>query len=161
MIKIIKSTNEHSKCLNEIFEESIPFFIQVEGRKPLEPLTCIRGKIGNPPPSIKTMCFTIFFNDEIAGYTWILEEKIKYYYILHFYIKDSFKRKSIGRETIKALDKIYRKKGIKTCQLQVSGSNYIGLKFWTNIGFNKIIYVEAPEENSLTSSVELELERSF
>lgn len=161
MIKIAKSTNDHQESLNQIFEESIPYFLKVEGREPLKPLEDIREKIGNPPISINITCFTIFFNNEIAGYTWILEESTEFYYILHFYVKDSLKRKNIGRSTIELLDNLYRQKGINTCQLLVSGSNYLGLKFWTEIGFDKIVYVEAPDENSSTCSVEIELERSF
>ncbi|HCM90222.1 MULTISPECIES: hypothetical protein [Vagococcus] len=121
MIKIAKSTNDHQESLNQIFEESIPYFLKVEGREPLKPLEDIREKIGNPPISINI----------------------------------------IGRSTIELLDNLYRQKGINTCQLLVSGSNYLGLKFWTEIGFNKIVYVEAPDENSPTCSVETELERSF
>ena len=161
MIKITKSTDNHQESLNQIFEESIPYFLKVEGREPLKPLEDIREQIGNLPASVNITCFTIFFNNEIAGYTWILEESTEFYYVLHFYVKDSLKRQNIGRSTIELLDNLYRQKGINTCQLLVSGSNYLGLKFWTEIGFNKIVYVEAPDENSPTSTVEIELERTF
>ena len=43
-------------------------------------------------------------------------------------------------------------KGFLTSELLVSGSNYLGLKFWLSVGFNKLLYVEAPEENGRTET---------
>ncbi|MHC5250302.1 GNAT family N-acetyltransferase [Enterococcus sp. LJL90] len=147
--------------LMALFAEAKPYFIQVEGREPLEPLADIRKKIGNPPPDETVSCYTIFFNEQVAGYTWILVKPQQYYYILHFYIADKFKRKGVGKEIVKQLDELFHQQNIKRSELMVSASNYFGLKFWTSVGYDRIIYVEAPEENSLTLSVELELMREF
>lgn len=149
------------KELQAIYLESKNYFMLVEGREPLKPLEDITKKIGNPPKDQEILCHTIYNNQEIVGYTWTLEKPREYYYILHFYIKNSCKRKGFGKKAIEQLDNIFAKRNINRSELLVSGSNYLGLKFWTSIGYDKIIYVEAPEENSLTTSVELELSRNF
>lgn len=144
-----------------LYEEAIPHFEQVEGRRPLKPLVDIRELIGNPPLDQEVACYTIYFNQRIAGYAWILLKPDLYYYILHFYVGNQFKRQKIGQGAVQALDVLFKQKGIHRLELMVSGANYLGLVFWTSVGYNQIIYVEAPEENSLTSSVELELAREF
>lgn len=160
-VRIATSQKEELVDLQEIFLESKNYFMDVEGREPLKPFEDIRKIIGNPPEKEEIVCHTIFYNEEIVGYIWTLEKPSQYYYILHFYIKNSHKRKGIGRNSISILDSIFSEKNINKSELLVSGSNYLGLKFWTNIGYDKIIYIEAPDENSLTTSVEIELSRIF
>lgn len=160
-VRIATSKKEELLSLNEIFLESKNYFMSVEGREPLKPFEDIRKIIGNPPADKEIICHTIFYDEEIVGYVWTLEEPNQYYYILHFYIKNSHKRQGIGRHAISKLDSKFSQKNISKSELLVSGSNYLGLKFWTDIGYDKIIYIEAPTENSLTTSVEIELSRSF
>jgi len=160
-VRLAISKKEDVLSLNEIFLESKDYFISVEGREPLKPFEDIREIIGNPPNDKEILCHTVFYDKEIVGYIWTLEEPNKYYYILHFYIKNSHQHKGIGRRSIFLLDSIFLEKNINKSELLVSGSNYLGLKFWTNVGYDKIIYIEAPNENSLTTSVEIELARSF
>lgn len=155
------SVESELDCLNTLYEEARPHFLQVEGRVPLKPLEDIREMIGNPPEDELLFGYTIYYGEEIAGYAWLLEKPNEYYYLLHFYIGNAFKRKGIGKHAVLAFDTLFKQKGISRSELMVSGSNYLGLSFWVSIGYNHIMHVEAPEENSPTTSVELELGRQF
>ncbi|WP_314064872.1 GNAT family N-acetyltransferase [uncultured Vagococcus sp.] len=159
-IRVSQSVFQEKTSLSFLYEEACPHFMQVEGRRPLKPLEDIREHIGVPPEEVVT-CYTIYYGNDVAGYAWILEKPKIYYYILHFYIGDDFKRRGIGKEALLAFDAIYKKKGISQSELLVSGSNYFGLAFWVSMGYNSIVYFEAPAENSPTTSVELELAREF
>lgn len=154
------SVEKEKEELQNLYEEACPHFLKVEGREPLKPLEDIRKLIGNPQEE-PINCYTFYFGEEIAGYAWLLEKPGEYYYILHFYIGNCYRRKGVGKEAILAFDEIYKQKGISRSELLVSGSNYLGLIFWVSLGYNTILYVEAPEENLPTSSVEIELARDF
>lgn len=160
-VRITISKKEELLELQEIFLESKDYFMSVGGREPLKPFEDIRQIIGNPPKDEEIFCHTVFSGEEIVGYIWTLEKPNQYYYILHFYIKNTHKHKGIGRKTISLLDAMFLEKNINKSELLVSGANYLGLKFWTTIGYDKIIYVEAPDENAVTTSVEIELSRYF
>lgn len=159
MINVSISKEDEKDSLEKIYQEAYPYFLKVEGRAPLKALDDCREIIGNPPIDLKIICYTVRFNNEVAGWAWILENTDNYY-ILHFYISDSFKRKSVGRLAIAEFDKLYKQKGYSRSELLVSASNYVGLKFWTNLGYREILFVESPEEHG-TSSVEIGLGRNF
>ena len=159
-IEVSVSVEGERARLNQLYQEACPHFKKVEGRPPLKPLDDITGLIGDPPEGEQVICYTIYADTMIAGYAWLLEKPTSYYYILHFYIGNHFKRKGIGKAAVLAFDRIYRAKGISRSELLVSGANYLGLIFWVSLGYNTIIQIEEPEKWQ-TTSVEIELARNF
>ncbi|WP_313466767.1 GNAT family N-acetyltransferase, partial [Carnobacterium sp.] len=149
LVKLTVSTEEEKKELNQLFEEAKPYFLKVEGREPLAPLIDIDTVIPNIPKEL-VYCLSIRYLNQLVGYIWIFEESKTNFYILHMYISDKFKKQGLGKLAIYELDNYYLKRDFLTAELLVSGSNYLGLKFWTAVGFDKIIYIEAPEENMIT-----------
>lgn len=160
IIRLSSSIKKERQELNNIFEEARPYFNQVEGRDPLPPLIDIQTIIPSIPKEL-TKCLSIYYLDQLIGYLWVWEESKTNIYILHLYIREKHRKLGLGKLAIQTLDKQYLDKGFLTSELLVSGSNYLGLKFWLSVGFNKLLYVEAPEENGPTSSVEIELQKDL
>jgi len=95
----------------------------------------------------------------VVGYVWVFEETPTNLYILHLSIGQQFRRQHLGQATIDALATRYPQ--METFTLMVSTQNYPGLKFWLAVGFEHLCYVEAPDENAVTSAVELELQKQL
>lgn len=149
---------EEKDVLNQIYLEAKPYFNRVEGRNPLPPLT-INEAIPEIPQHC-CHCLSIYYVEQLIGYLWCFEESPTNVYILHFYIKKNYRNLGFGKLALKELEKIYTTKNFQTAELLVSGSNYLGLKFWTVNGFTTIRQVSKPEEMQ-TSSVELELQKQL
>lgn len=133
---------------------------KLRGREPLAPLIDINTVIPNIPKEL-VKCLSIRYLNHLIGYIWLFEKSETNYYILHMYVSKKYRKLGLGTLAVHELDNYYLDRGFLTAELLVSGSNYLGLKFWTSVGFDKIIYVEAPEENAVTSSVELELKKEL
>lgn len=160
MIRYELSNEQYKLELNVLFEESKPYFNEVEGRDPLPPLIDI-NKIIPEIPKDRCHCMSIFYKDKLVGWMWIFDESDDCYYILHMYIGLEYRQKGIAKKVIELLEEDYRNRGFSRSELLVSGSNYQGLKFWTGVGYDKITFIEAPDEGAVTSSVELGLSKKL
>ncbi|MFC6261513.1 GNAT family N-acetyltransferase [Levilactobacillus fujinensis] len=149
-------TSSEQPQLQALYIEIKPYFMTIEGRNPLSPFDDIATKIPGIPVE-KTHCLSIHTNDQVVGYIWVFEETPTNLYILHLSIGRQFRRHHLGQTAITAL--VTRYPQMTTFTLMASTKNYSGLKFWLALGFSDLLYVEAPDENAVTSTVELELRK--
>lgn len=156
----VKHSNAIEKNeLNRIFEEAKPHFNKLEGRDPLPPLINIERII----PELSNNdchCLSIFYLNTVIGYLWVFDDSLSSIYILHFYISEKYRNRGFGKLAVKEWEKRYAEKQLKKAELVVSANNYVGLKFWKSMGFDKIINIYAVDQVG-TNSIEIELQKQF
>ena len=156
-LKLITKFEEYREELDRIFNESVDYFMEVEGRPTLSAFCDVNKEIPELPKEYPVCCYAFICNGEAAGYAWIVEDTDrKLYYILSFIISEKFRRKKLGTRVIEALDDIYTSYDIS--ELLVSTKNYSGLNFWVNVGYNEITAALPPEAQG-TVATELNLRR--
>ncbi|MCR5123124.1 MAG: GNAT family N-acetyltransferase [Ruminococcus sp.] len=159
-LTLITDTDNYRKALQDIYEESVPHFMEVEGRKPLSPFEDIYETAPEIPREFPAKCFAFVCGGEAAGYCWVMEvEPDDLYYILEFIVGERFRKQKIGTNVLKLLDKMYNKK-FGYSELLVSAKNYMGLNFWVNSGYTQITAVFPPEAQG-TESTELNLRKAI
>lgn len=157
-LKLITDINKYKESLESIYEKSIEYFMEVEGRRPLSPFDDVYSVESEIPKQNPIQCYAFLFEEKIVGYTWVMEEiSDECYYILHFIIDDNFRRRKLGTKALKELDNVYKEKYDKS-ELLVSSTNYIGLNFWVKNGYTEITWVFSSEEQN-TISTELNLRK--
>lgn len=159
-MKLTIATEEEKKELNEIFEEAKPYFITVEGRKPLPPLIDIDTIIPTIPKEL-AHCLSIRYLNQLVGYMWVFEETENSFQLLYMYIAKKYRNLGLGKLTIQELERYYLEKGFLTAKTLVSGSNVLGVSFWISVGFDKVLTVEASEVTGLISFTELEFKKNL
>ena len=159
LIRLAIANQAEKEQLNQIFEETKPHFQRVEGRDPLPPLIDIQTVIPGIPPE-KCHCLSIYYLKQIIGYLWVFEDSPTNFYLFHFAIREKYRGLGLAGLAMNELEKNYGQKNYQTAELFVSGANYLGLKFWTTLGFTKILNVYPPEDLG-TASVELELQKQL
>ena len=146
--------------LERIYQNSIEYFMKVEGRTPLSAFDDIHQKVPELPENCPIVCYAFLYQEEIIGYTWVMDEiPDGLYYILHFVIAEQYRRRKLGTKALTALDEIYKNKYDKS-ELLVSTMNYAGINFWVKNGYSEITRVFPPEEQN-TLAVELNLRRTI
>ena len=159
-LKIITDISQYKENLERIYEESIEYFMEVEGRRPLSPFDDIHSIEPGIPQQNPIQCYAFLFEGQIVGYSWVMEDiSDECYYILHFIITNNFRRHKFGTKVLKALDNIYKEKYDKS-ELLVSSKNYTGLNFWVKNGYTEITRVFSSEEQN-TISTELNLRKKI
>ena len=117
--------------LERIYQNSIEYFMKVEGRTPLSAFDDIHQKVPELPENCPIVCYAFLYQEEIIGYTWVMDEiPDGLYYILHFVIAEQYRRRKLGTKALTALDEIYKNKYDKS-ELLVSTMNYAGI----NLGY--------------------------
>jgi ribosomal protein S18 acetylase RimI-like enzyme len=155
-IELITDVDKYKISLMSIYNESIEYFMEVEGRRPLSPFDDIYGVAGIPKDN-PVQCYAFLFEGEIVGYSWVMEDiSDELYYILHFSIADSFRRQKLGTRALQAIEDMY--KNYEKSELLVSSKNYYGLNFWVKNGYTEITWV-FPSEEQKTVSTELNLRK--
>ena len=133
--------------------------MEVEGRPPVSAFDDIYEAVPELPKDKPARCYAFLFDDEAAGYAWILEDDEEdLYYILEFTVAEKFRRKKVGTLALKALDELYKK--YTYSELLVSAKNFMGLNFWVQSGYTEITLVLPPEEQN-TVAVEMNLRRTL
>ena len=108
-LKIITDISQYKENLERIYEESIEYFMEVEGRRPLSPFDDIHSIEPGIPQQNPIQCYAFLFEGQIVGYSWVMEDiSDECYYILHFIITNNFRRHKFGTKVLKALDNIYK-----------------------------------------------------
>ena len=159
LITLKPSLSLEKEALNHIFKEAKLYFNKVEGRDPIPPLVNIASII----PELSNddcYCLSIFYLNTIIGYLWVFEDSTSSIYILHFYISKKYRNCGFGKLAIRELENRYAEKQLKKAELVVSTNNYVGLKFWKSMGFDKIINIYNVNQIG-TNSVEIELQKQF
>lgn len=159
LITLKPSLSLEKETLNHIFKEAKLYFNKVEGRDPIPPLVNIASII----PELSNddcYCLSIFYLNTIIGYLWVFEDSPSSIYILHFYISKKYRNCGFGKLAIRELENRYAEKQLKKAELVVSTNNYVGLKFWKSMGFDKIINIYNVNQIG-TNSVEIELQKQF
>ena len=156
-IELITDIDNHEKRLMSIYNESIEYFMEVEGRRPLSPFDDIYSVEPEIPKDNPVQCYAFLFEGEIVGYSWIMEEiSDRLYYILHFSIANRFRRRKLGTKALQAIEDMYKK--YDKSELLVSSKNFFGLNFWVKNGYTEITWVFSSEEQ-MTVSTELNLRK--
>ena len=84
-LKIITDISQYKENLERIYEESIEYFMEVEGRRPLSPFDDIHSIEPGIPQQNPIQCYAFLFEGQIVGYSWVMEDiSDECYYILHF-----------------------------------------------------------------------------
>ncbi|MGM0125784.1 hypothetical protein IGI37_003185 [Enterococcus sp. AZ194] len=157
LLTIKKSTEHERELLTSIYEEAKPYFNKIERRDPLPPLTVSDEMLPGIPATARH-CLSIYYLDTLIGYLWVYNDSPTRFYILHFYIREAYRNLGFGRLAIRELEKREDQKKATTAELVVSSNNYLSLRFWQSVGFNKIVMVY--KENQINSaSIELELQK--
>ncbi|MGT2783905.1 GNAT family N-acetyltransferase [Streptococcus merionis] len=159
-VTICESSDVELEQLMQLYDEACPYFQEVEGRNPLKPITGIDETL----PWISRdacHCWSIYAADSLVGYAWTLDESANSFYLLHFYISETYQRRGIARQAILALDDYYLQRGYQTSELLVSALNGKGLKFWIAVGYTQISLVESADEGLTTKSVEIGLRKNL
>lgn len=159
LMTLSQARDSEKESLMEIYNEAEPFFIQVEGRAPLPPLVDIRSVIPELP-SEKCQCLSIYYLKQLIGYLWVYDDSPASCYLLHFYLKESYRGIGLAGLAVRELEKRYDHKRLKSVELVVSTANYEGLKFWTSLGFVKISAIYEPNTVG-SSAIELELQKQM
>ena len=150
---------KYRSSLEAVCEESVPYFIGVEGRPPVSPFDDIHAEVPELPEGKPVKCFAFICNGEAAGYAWILEDDEEdLYYILEFTVAEKYRRQGVGTAALRALDELYKK--YTYSELLVSAKNFIGLSFWVRSGYTEITLVLPPEAQN-TAAVEMNLRRTI
>lgn len=156
-VRLVTDLENYRKQLDKVCEESVGFFMEVEGRPPLTAFCDIHKEVPELPAGYPVKCYAILCGGEAAGYTWVMDDTDeKLYYILEFTIGGEFRRRGVGTRALQALDEIYHSYSVS--ELLVSAKNYSGLNFWVNCGYNEITLVLPPEAQD-TVAVELNLRK--
>lgn len=158
LIKVLQSKESERVRLEQIYREAIPHFEKVEGRLPLAPLVAINEVIPDIPKE-SCQCLSIYYLKQLIGYLWIFEDSSTSFYILHFYVSENYRGLGLAGQAMDVLEKMYGERK-QTAELVVSANNYLGLKFWTSIGFDKILHVFEPDQIE-SSAIELELQKEI
>lgn len=140
IITLSKATIEEEIPLMQIFEEAKPSFQQIEGRDPLPPLISTNDWIPEVPHAA-CHCLSIYYARKIIGYLWVFDDSPTSFYVFHFYLKESYRGLGLARLAMRELERNYDPQKLATAELVVSTKNVAGLKFWTAIGFDRIMHV--------------------
>lgn len=159
LITLNESTLSENKLLKRLFIESKEHFFKIEGREPLAPLVDI-NKVIPEIPKEACHCLSIYYFEQLIGYLWVFDDSPTSFYILHFYISEQYRNLGFGKLALRELENSYYNQQLKTAELVVSGVNFVGLKFWQSVGFDKIIDVYKPDEIG-SFSTELELQKNY
>ena len=157
--RLVTDMEKYRDSLESICSESVPYFMEVEGRPPVSAFEDMYAAVPELPKDKPVKCYAFLYNGEAAGYTGILEDDEEdLYYILEFTVGEKFRRQKIGTQALQALDKLYEK--YTYSELLVSAKNFIGLNFWVNSGYTQITAVFPPEAQG-TVSTELNLRKAI
>lgn len=159
IVTLSKATEKEKESLMQIFEEAKPYFQQVEGRDPLPPLININDWIPAVPRAA-CHCLSIYYAKQIIGYLWVYDGSPTSFYVLHFYVKEDSRGLGLARLAMHELEKRADAQTLTTAELVVSTKNVAGLKFWTAIGFNRIIQVHEADTIG-SNAVELALQKQI
>lgn len=89
----------------------------------------------------KSYCLIMNEQNEDIGIIDILKDypKKNTAYVILFVIDKNMQRKGIGKKIFLELEQVLKEKGYKSIMLSVLKSNPAGEKFWSSIGFEKVL----------------------
>ncbi len=88
----------------------------------------------------KCIAFGAFENNEIIGFIWAyahpFREELRMY-VNEIRVLEGYRRRCIGEELLKSVEKKAKKKGIKTVYLHAEGNNFESRKFYDSCGYTE------------------------
>jgi len=71
-----------------------------------------------------------------------IENDMTYGHIITINVVPSCRRKGVGTQMLKEMEKILKEKGINECHLEVREDNHAALKLYLNSGYQKVAVLE-------------------
>ena len=85
-------------------------------------------------------------NGEIAGFIigmMYIERRAPIGHILTIDVSPEYRRKGIAQRLLHEIEKIFKEKGVKTCQLEVREDNIAALRLYKGSGYKKVARLES------------------